>query len=498
MSKKTAKKRRKANKKAHYGENLVFIDIGKSLNKAVKLHRHGHTQDALRIYRKILKQEPGNFDALQLLGAIELGRGQNEQAIELIARALAVQPGLPALHCNMGIGLMRLNRHMDAAEAFQKALNLDQQFLLAHFYLGRVFLDAKLPGNALPHLQTANELRPADSETVVMLAEALCLEHGFDAALSLVQKSISRPSELAQVYLQLGQRLRVAQQWQMALTVLQKSYQLDQHNNETIINLAELLERMNKLDDAWEFVKPHLCQSSQPGMVVSIIAARVKRRQGKLDEARQLAKKALLYADSSDSSAAMYSELGTILDKQKNYPVAWEAFTTANQLMQKQAEDLALSFTYAPDLITRCTKWCQAEKLSAPTPAAIRNINTPIVFFCGFPRSGTTLMEQILARHPQIVITNEVPALSETANMMGELLGIKANYPDDIDQLSQEELDQLREIYLWRLGVKKLAKTTLIVDKMPLNTWFIPLALRLFPQAKILFALRNPLDTCLR
>ena len=106
-------------------------------------------------------------------------------------------------------------------------------------------------------------------------------------------------------------------------------------------------------------------------------------------------------------------------------------------------------------------------------------------------------MEQILSRHPQVVVSNEIPALSETANAMGPLLGIKAGYPEDIEKLSRDQLDQLREIYLQRLNLETSERTTLIVDKMPLNTLYLPLALRLFPQAKVLFALRNPLDTCL-
>lgn len=497
MSKQTAKKRKRAKTKPQGRNSSAVTNVGKLLNKAVKLHQNGDTGGAQDIYRKILKHQPGNFDALQLLGAIELSRGRNRQALDLISRALAKQPNLPVLHCNLGIALMRLHKNLEAVESLQKALELDPKFSLAHFYLGKIFLTVNLSADALPHLETANKLRPSNIETVILLAQALCLEHGLDTALPVIEPPGFSSSEMAHIYRELGRKLRAAQQWQMALTVLEKAYVIDKNDEATVTNLTETLERMNKLEEADKFICSYLQRTSKPGMAINVLSTRIKRRLGKLDEARQFAQKELENADNTDASASMYNELGKILDKQQNYAEAWDAFSKSNQIMKTQAETSNISFDFAPDLIQRCLKVCSAKTVDSAPPIGDERTDINIAFFCGFPRSGTTLMEQILSRHPQVTITNEIPALSETAEKMGELLGAALRYPEDVNKLDNAQLKQLREVYLNRLGIEPQDKNNITVDKMPLNIWYLPLALRLFPHAKVLLALRNPLDACL-
>jgi hypothetical protein len=116
------------------------------------------------------------------------------------------------------------------------------------------------------------------------------------------------------------------------------------------------------------------------------------------------------------------------------------------------------------------------------------------VFLLGFPRSGTTLLEQVLATHPRIVTLEERPAL-----LKAELEFLAA--PDGISRLADvmgDSLEAFREDY-WRrvaeFGVDVRGKV--FVDKQPLNTFRLPLLHKMFPEAKIIFAIRDPRDVVL-
>ncbi|MDJ0740599.1 MAG: sulfotransferase [Gammaproteobacteria bacterium] len=472
--------------------------MGFLLTKAFKLHQNGKLDAARDLYRRILKQDPDHFDALQLLGAVELGNNQYNPAVTLISRAISQRTDLPDLHTNLGIGLAGLNRFPDALSALRRALELDPDFFQAHFHLGRLYLLINLPEQALPCLRNAIRLQRSHSESALMLAEATILTRGIDEGLASLDGNLGA-EDLPAAYRNLGQRLRSRREWSLALTVLERAWERGYTDQEIALGLGEMLESTNQLDRAWSIVEPLIGSAQQSHPLLIVLAGRLRRRLGQLDEAADMIERGLRKKRSADQAAALHKELGKIRDKQGDYKAAWSAFESANRLMGVEAKRLSLNKGWARQLITACGRWSDARK---PVSLAAATQDEPqvlpqITFFCGFPRSGTTLVEELLARHPRVVTTQETPALSKTALMMPELLGTRHSFPAGIDQLDESQLERLREVYLANLGISEIPENGHIVDKMPLNTWFLPLALRLFPNARVLFALRNPLDVCL-
>jgi hypothetical protein len=117
------------------------------------------------------------------------------------------------------------------------------------------------------------------------------------------------------------------------------------------------------------------------------------------------------------------------------------------------------------------------------------------VFVVGFPRSGTTLLEQMLDAHPDFRSMDERAFIHELTEGM-QLAG--QHYPDDLGKLTGEEAGQLRALYFRRVGqvVPDLAAHRL-VDKNPLNMLCLPMIMRLFPHARIIVCLRHPCDVLL-
>lgn len=120
-------------------------------------------------------------------------------------------------------------------------------------------------------------------------------------------------------------------------------------------------------------------------------------------------------------------------------------------------------------------------------------------FVVGFPRSGTTLLERILSAHPDVVITDEIPVLSEIVQHFSKITGLKEEYPAALLQLDEQKLEALRKGY-WgcsqHFGVH-CPPHKLQIHKLPLDIRNLGLIHALFPEAKVIVPRRNPQDCIL-
>ncbi len=500
MSRKTATKRKNTKKKAAAkSKQPSFIDIAQSLNKGTKLQQRGELATARKIYQRILAYDSSNYDALQLLGAIELAQGNNDKAVEYISRALTIRSDLPALHYNKGVALINMGQISEGLECLHRALELDPDFLLANYTMGQHSLAAGMLEDAILYLQKANRIRPHHPQTLLMLLNALLQDDKLEHAESLMRSIVLDDSEKAQLFYQIGLDMRPAARWDLSLLMLQKAFELAQENELIVIALAESMERLNHLQDAFDLVHQYSNKQGPCGISFAVIQVRILRRLGHLDNATDEADKYLSQEGSTEHMAELHKEAGMTFDRQGKYSAAWKHFTTSNEIMKSLAQEQGISYSAMPEVIQRSHDWCRNTHPSAEAPVNdSENIASPL-FFCGFPRSGTTLMGSMLSRHPKITVTDEVPTLNRIADTMGELIGRKASYPEDLHTLSAYETAHLRKLYWSKLGVDpgKIKDGEMVVDKMPLNFLYLPFALRLFPQAKILFALRDPRDACL-
>ena len=121
------------------------------------------------------------------------------------------------------------------------------------------------------------------------------------------------------------------------------------------------------------------------------------------------------------------------------------------------------------------------------------------VFLVGFPRSGTTLTEEILGAHPGVITSHEQPVLRRLTQEMPAVLGRAFTYPADLDALSDSDIGQLRARY-WALAsdmVGAAVRDQQFIDKLPLNLVDLALVRRLFPEAHVVQLVRDPRDACL-
>jgi hypothetical protein len=259
--------------------------------------------------------------------------------------------------------------------------------------------------------------------------------------------------------------------------------------------LASLLQEMHELAESRRLAESVLVQKAKyvlARLTLARLDLRAEAAQPALDRLSALLAETTLTPRNRIVALGLR---GQALDRLARHREAFSAFAEANALQRtlvagKAAQAPALM---SPVTIARLSAFFGAEDIAAWTPAP-EDHAAPPVFFVGFPRSGTTLLEQILAAHPQIATVEEQDIL---AAAVADLV-MAEDALNALRTLSAGDIERRRSLY--RRGAAQhasLGHGEILVDKLPLNTILLGPAYRLFPSAKIIFALRDPRDVVL-
>jgi tetratricopeptide (TPR) repeat protein len=278
----------------------------------------------------------------------------------------------------------------------------------------------------------------------------------------------------------------------------QRALAIDANQSVALSGLAHIASSRGAYKEAREWGERALALvPGYPAAAMSLAAAELGERQAPKAEARI---RALLDDSRLAARERAYANglLGDILDAQQHPTEAFEAYTACNEELQRLYADRFGAADNALEYVRSMTRYFERVrpenwKSIAPAGANFSGVRGH-VFLLGFPRSGTTLLEVILEGHPNVVSLEEKESLIDSVREF-------MRRPEDLERLlraAPAELEAARAAY-WRLvaeaGVEVAGK--MFVDKHPLNTLKLPLIARLFPDAKILFACRDPRDIVL-
>jgi len=351
-----------------------------------------------------------------------------------------------------------------------------------------------LPG-AIEFYERARALMPTHVHVLVNLAVAYRASGRLQDARRTLEAALQVDPRLATAHNNLGNVLSDLGERPAALRAYERAASLDGRYGEPVSGLARIAEEEHRLADARTLAERALELAPQ-NVLAALTLARVKLREQ--DAAGAAAILEVLLGSgtlSLTNRVLVQGYLGEAFDKLGRYADAFTAFTQANALQYQQ---YAASFgrdngPLSPAGIGRLLTFVERTSLSdwgAAPPAA----RTP-VFLIGFPRSGTTLLDQILASHPKIATLEERDTLADAA---GEL----ANAPEAFARwanLPGGEIERLRMLYWQRVQTASASESSrrVLIDKQPLNAVLLPLIYRLFPEARILLVLRDPRDAVL-
>lgn len=286
----------------------------------------------------------------------------------------------------------------------------------------------------------------------------LVFDNNIDEAISLFKQSIRYNPNLSQTYNNLGYALISKGAMEEAEAVLLKAVSLDPRSTRALYNLS--LIRKYPLDHQ---VIKHM-QSLAASHSIN----------------------GLPHAEH------LYFALGKAYDDNGLYDEAFAHYAQANQIRNK-AVDFNPAVAYQS--IAAVAKVFTKEMLS--TPDLCPSTDKGPVFIIGMPRSGTTLLANILSSHPAIHAAGELPTMIQKALTLPALLGIDVAYPEAVRHLTKEAAQEIIAAYRERLWQGVAPGVAYVIDKHPINFRYLGLIQLLFPNAKIFHCTRHPLDTCL-
>ena len=414
----------------------------------------------------VLKAEPRNPDALHLIGLVALGRGDAEKAEKFIAAAAALMPRHANVWVNLGNAQRDQGKGEEALISYLRAEAIDSSYPEIYLNRGQLYQDTSRYEEAIADFERLIELRPNEASSYMRASAAAAAAGMFREALSFGHRAMAVldivPPQIKAV-------------------------------------VATTHERLGELDAAISLAAEALAEDSSNAAALRTWS-KARRRQRKHDQAlltELRTRLELLDTGTISRSEARltYAELAQICDEQGDAAAAFSYFTRMNDAtsglpelkhvnLRKFADDVEkLIETFVPDFVN---SW-------APVPENEKEAGhaSPPVFLVGFPRSGTTLLDQILDAHPDVQVFEERPLLREVRNTI-------AGYPRGIAKLTETDRQALRQIY-WEALRKEgaLLEQKTVINKMPLDSIHAGLVHRIFPEARIIFALRHPADCVL-
>lgn len=380
-----------------------------------------------------------------------------------------------------------------AARLCRRVLDQDPDQAEALGFLGILEGMAGRPEAALAYLRRASELRPGNPALINSLALA-CLKTGnLSEAERQLQGCLRRHPAFAPAWYTLGVVKRQQGDTHAALTAYERLLTLDPSHAEAWANLGRLRERLNQLRAASEAVERSL--AIDPGNVMArLTAAQIEARQGSHASARKRLEQLLETGDLSTTNEIIArSRLGDALDALDEPAQAFAQFEKANQLQAAMSRGSAGEGDgpYSMASVSRM-KSLLGEIRSAACPSAADAGSGPF-FLMGFPRSGTTLLDRMLTAHDSVVSIEEQETLTDAHRDFVMAPGGL----ERLRTLSNEERQSYVDAYRRRVADALGSTAPVVLDKLPLHTISLPLIARLFPQASVIFAVRDPRDVCL-
>lgn len=430
-----------------------------------------------------------------------------ERAAKIYRELIALEPDVAEHHTNLGNALIELSHISAAREALERAQTLGAADGNLYFALAKTSLQGGEPRRALAEVVSALKLGlDQDIEVALLYLRVLIALDEMDLAKDNVKRLMPAPMapelacEFALLILQLSD---YAGAEQAALKVDAKSPDYPM----ALISLGLAFERSNQmhklqqvrtqLSDLLPEFSSHASVSdllqTRTGQSLIQLDARIAARGKDHRRVHELLHALLAHgALESGHEIAIRFELARTLDLLGQPDAAMAELQIAHGLSFARVAAAHPKMAFEDDPLHLLSKPFRAITAS-PTP--VDTYNDP-VFVVGFPRSGTTLLEQLLDAHPKLQSFDEQPFLQKCLLRMQQL---GKQYPTDLGLLTANEISVLRVDYFERCRLQSpgLAADARYVDKNPLNLARLPLIQALFPHAKVIVILRHPMDCVL-
>ena len=529
--------------------------MNQQLKEAVALDQGGNLAAAMAGYEKVLAREPRNIDALFLLGRAHCQQGKFERGAEILRKAIELSPKHAHAHnllgmalnrlgrpqealacferalatnaqfalallnkadtlsalgqhaealveydkalaldgtnvvgwCNRGIALEALGRDSAAAESFQRALALNPNLAEIHFNLANVFLRLQRAEDAVRHYQRTLALRPDLATAFANIGRALVLLDRWQEAADSYARALELGENSVQLHHAMGIVFWRFNRFEESLASFDKALALDFNDVDTLNKKGRLLLALGRLDEGRALLERAVAVA--PDKIANYLALSNIKQFARPDRELAAMEKLLqgIASRPVEDQIALHFALGKAYRDVGDHERSFRHFRRGNaikrgQIRYNEAAMLGIfdrvREVFTPELMS--SKAGRGDKSAQP------------IFIVGMPRSGTTLIEQILASHPQVYGAGE---REDFKRVLARIIG-PANFPHGVPALAPARFDELGSAYLASIGSSAMDAAR-FTDKGLSNYLYAGTIALALPNARIIHARRDPIDTCL-
>ena len=449
----------------------------------------GEAAEAARHLERLRAAHASDPAVLNALGLARIATGERDAARECFETATRAVPDDPVSWHNLAEVLILLDRLEEALAAARRAHALAPREHKVRRTLGHASLFMECYEDAIEQLEAVVAAAPDDHLARLWLARALTETSRLDEAVAQCDEGIRRAPARPDFHAFRGNALRHAGRYAEARAAYEAALAADPHWVDALNNLAMLYADLGERDDARALLERALAlEPEAPEVWLNVVRSGAL---GDLDEPilarleRSLGRPDLVH----ESRVAMHFALAQAYDARRRYDDAFAHYAKGNALKRRTVRFEAGRFqdwvasirdTFTPALLARL--------------AGCGDPSERPVFVVGMPRSGTTLVEQILASHPEVFGADELTRVTELSETLRGPGG--EPYPRGASELTCEQAGRLGRDYVDYLA--SLDERALrVTDKMPSNHFHLGLIAVMLPHARIVHCRRDPMDACL-
>ena len=451
-------------------------------NALVSLYSRGELEAVISEANKLIEQFPSAIVLHNILGAAYSKSGRNEEALESFTKAVNIGPNYPDAHNNLGATFRVLGRQTEAIESYRKALAIKPDYAEAFYNLGNALNDLGRQEEAMVNYAKALEVKPNYFDALNNLGRAQNSLGQHEDALLSFKKALEINPDHPNTLNNLGVTFRGLGQQEDAIGYFRNALVKKPDYAEAHYNLANALNDLGYREEALAGyatalqINPKLAEAYR-GM------GSIKAYEAGDPQISQMQK--MLEEPNTSESDRMHLNfaLGKAYEDLESFEKAFKYYNGGNVLRKK-----AFGFDVSEErkLFDTIIGTFESEPLFSKSDNACADGNKPTpIFIVGMMRSGTSLVEQILASHSEVYGAGELLALGQ---------GIQSTKWSGTS-IDRRQLDAVKQSYMQHLSTFG-AREPFVTDKAPLNFRWIGFIRHALPNAKIIHVKRDAVATC--
>ncbi len=503
------------------GAASIYSNLGEVLRQ------QGQLEEAAEVLEKAVELDPTNSQALNNLGITYFERGKPKIAIDYYKRAIEAGPAMaeaynnlgnalrlirdidgamqayqdalihreryPEAYNNLGTLLQQRGELEDAERALRKAVNQNPRYMEAYDNLANICVAQKNDTEALRVLSDALKLAPTRVPTLIITARIQTRRGAHQQAEQATRHALMQEPDNAEALTVLGQILHETDRYDEALEVLERAVKANAENPEALNFYGVALKSVGRLEEAREYILKALRRNKAMYGAYANLNDLVDFSEGEggelFEEMDNIFKAAR--NPEADHFLALHFAYAKALDDRGEHERALEHYITGGKLKRAQ---LSYNEEETEGFFDNIRAVFPKEVFEDRKFAGLSD-DRP-TFIVGMPRSGSTLVEQILSSHPDVYGAGEVKFLSVALGRLRDRFPSLPKYPDMMAKITPAQMEIAANNYL-KLLTATSGDAKRVTDKLLTNYFFVGMINLLFPNAKIINTQRDPVDTCL-